>query len=81
MSKDEFSFIEDTLKSPDYYADNSKRHENSLILYKRLPIKDERYMECIFVKRGNSKVIHFHKMGNRKLRKLEKEGNLIDIRK
>lgn len=81
MSKDEFSFIEDTLKSPDYYADNSKRHENSLILFKRLPIKDERYMECIFVKRGNSKVIHFHKMGNRKLRKLEKEGNLIDIRR
>lgn len=81
MSKEEFSFIEDTLRSPDYYADNSKRHENSLILFKKLPIKDERYMECIFVKRGNSKVIHFHKMGNRKLRKLEKEGNLIDIRK
>ena len=81
MSKEEFSFIEDTLKSPDYYADNFKRHENSLILFKKLPIKDERYMECIFVKRGNSKVIHFHKMGNRKLRKLEKEGNLIDIRR
>lgn len=81
MSKEEFSFIEDTLRSPDYYADNSKRHENSLILFKKLPIKDERYMECIFVKRGNSKVIHFHKMGNRKLRKLEKEGNLIDIRR
>lgn len=81
MSKDEFSFIEDTLEAPDYYADNSKRHENSLILFKRLPVNDERYVECIFIKRGNSKIIHFHKMGGRKLRKLEKEGNLIDIRR
>ena len=81
MSKDEFSFIADTSKSLDYYADNLKRHENSLILLKKLPIKDERDMECIFVKHGNSKVIHFHKMGNRKLRKLEKESNLIDIRR
>jgi hypothetical protein len=79
MTRDEFLFIEDTLKSPDYYADNSSRHENSLMLFKELPEK-RRYMECIFVKRGESYVIHFHKMGERKLRKLKREGKLFDIR-
>lgn len=77
MTRDEFSFIEDTLKSPDHYADNSSRHKNSLMLFKELPEKG-RYMECIFVKQGESYVIHFHKMGDRKLRKLKREGKLFD---
>ena len=81
MTYEEILFIEDSLKRPSYYADNSKRHKNSLILFKKLPDKKTRYAECIFVKRGDGYVIHYHKMNDRKLRKLKKEEGLFDINK
>jgi hypothetical protein len=81
MTREEILFIEDSVKFPSYYADNSKRHKNSLMLFKKLPDKKTRYAECIFVKRGDGYVIHYHKMNDRKLRKLKKEESLFDINK
>lgn len=81
MTLEELLFIEDSVKSPSYYADNSNRHSNSLILYKKIPGRKNRYAECIFVKRGSGYIIHYHKMNDRKLRKLKNEKALFDISK
>lgn len=81
MTREELLFIEDSVKFPNHYADNSKRHKNSLMLFKKLPNKNTRYAECIFVKRGDGYIIHYHKMNDRKIRKLKNEENLFDINK
>ena len=79
MSFDEFMLIEDTIRLPDFFADNSKHHENSLLLYKKIPNREKRYVECAFVKHGENFVIHYHKMHDRKLKKLSKANELIDF--
>lgn len=80
MTHSEFMLIRDAIESPDYFADNGERHKNSLILYKKIPDREKRYVECIFIKREDSFVIHYHKMTDRKLKKLAKTNKLVDFR-
>ena len=81
MTYDEFMLIKDVIESPDYFANNDARHDNSLLLYKKIPNREKRYVECVFIKREESFVIHYHKMDNRKLKKLDKANKLIDFSK
>lgn len=80
MTYSEFMLIRDAIESPDYFADNGERHKNSLILYKKIPDREKRYVECIFIKREDNFVIHYHKMTDRKLKKLAKANKLVDFR-
>lgn len=79
MTYDEFMLIKDVIESPDYFADNAERHDNSLLLYKKIPNREKRYVECVFIKREESFVIHYHKMNDKKLKKLAKANKLIDF--
>lgn len=75
----EFSLIKDAIASPDCIALNDKHHEHSLLMYTSIPSKSKSVMECVFVKQDENYIIHYHKINVRKIRKLKKEGKIIDI--
>lgn len=75
----EFALIKSAIASPDCIALNDKHHEDSLLLYKAIPGKSKSIMECVFIRRDEKYVIHYHKINIRKIRKLKKEGKIIDI--
>ena len=74
----EFGIIRDAIASPDCIALNELHHKNSLLLYKEIPGRNKSVMECVFVREGKNIDIHYHKINKRKIRKLEKEGKIIE---
>lgn len=76
----EFKLLRDTIRSPDCIAINTSRHRNSLILYKELKWSNKSVMECVFIREGENVIIHYHKISKRKIRKLQREGRIIENR-
>ena len=74
----EFQLIKKAIESPDCIASNKAHHQNSLLLYKAIPNRQRSVMECIFVKEGENYIIHYHKIRITKIKKLMKEGNIIE---
>ena len=73
----EFSLMQEAVVHPYCYADNSSHHERSLLVYAEIPNRSQRFMECAIIERDKNWIIHFHKIRERKLNKLEKENKIV----
>lgn len=74
----EFGIIRDAIASPDCIALNDSHHKKSLLLYKEIKWSNKSIMECVFIREGKNIVIHYHKINKKKIRKLKKEGKIIE---
>ncbi|MGI6107984.1 MAG: hypothetical protein ACOX8B_08655 [Lachnospiraceae bacterium] len=80
FSYSEFKLLKKTIEFPDCIASNESHHESSLLLYKRIPGKSKVIMECAFIKQNDNYIIHYHKIGIKKIKKLNNEGKVLDNR-
>lgn len=78
FSFSEFQLLKNAVESPDCIASNETHHQNSLLLYKAIPGKQRSVMECVFIKEGENYIIHYHKIKIQKIKKLMKEGCIIE---
>jgi len=82
FSFEEFKLLQGIITTPDYIADNQNKHQNSLLLYGKIPKREKSIMECVIIKKDNKKfVIHYHKIRKNKIEKLQREGKLLYKRK
>lgn len=70
--------IFDMISKPNYIADNSDKHPDSFLLYKKIENVNTSLMEGVVLpKEDGTFIIHFHRITYRKIEKLEKEGKVL----
>lgn len=70
--------IKDLIEAPDYIADNTQHHNNSILLYVKVPERQKYLMEgALIPKSDGSYIIHYHKIKKQKLNKLRREHKIL----
>lgn len=70
--------IKDLVEAPDYIADNTQHHNNSVLLYVEVPERKKYLMEgALIPKEDGSFLIHYHKIKKQKLNKLRRERKIL----
>lgn len=70
--------LKELVASPDYVADNSNHHNNSVLLYKKVPERLKYLMEAALIQKDDgSYIIHYHKIKKQKLNKLKREQKIL----
>ncbi len=78
MTRDELHLIFDTIKNPNVILEMDDRKESSVMIYKNIPDKDNRFMEMIIIERENGEcIIHYMKTSKRRKNKKELEYNVL----
>lgn len=70
--------LKELVANPDYVADNSNHHNNSVLLYKKVPERLKYLMEAALIQKDDgSYIIHYHKIKKQKLNKLKRERKIL----
>ena len=70
--------LQELIANPDYVADNSNHHNNSVLLYKKVPERLKYLMEAALIQKDDgSYIIHYHKIKKQKLNKLKREQKIL----
>lgn len=70
--------LQELVANPDYVADNSGHHNNSALLYKKVPERLKYLMEAALIQKDDgSYIIHYHKIKKQKLNKLKREQKIL----
>ena len=70
--------LQELVANPDYVADNSNHHNNSVLLYKKVPERLKYLMEAALIQKDDgSYIIHYHKIKKQKLNKLKREQKIL----
>lgn len=70
--------LQELVANPDYVADNSDHHNNSALLYKKVPERLKYLMEAALIQKDDgSYIIHYHKIKKQKLNKLKREQKIL----
>lgn len=70
--------LKELVANPDYVADNSDHHNNSVLLYKKVPERLKYLMEAALIQKDDgSYIIHYHKIKKQKLNKLKREQKIL----
>lgn len=70
--------LQELVTDPDYAADNSSHHNNSILLYKKVPERLKYLMEAALIQKDDgSYIIHYHKIKKQKLNKLKREQKIL----
>lgn len=70
--------IKQLITNPDYIADNTQHHNNSILLYVKVPERQKYLMEgALIPKDDGSYIIHYHKIKKQKLNKLRRERKIL----
>ena len=70
--------LKELVANPDYVADNSNHHNNSVLLYKKVPERLKYLMEAALIQKNDgSYIIHYHKIKKQKLNKLKREQKIL----
>ena len=70
--------LQELVANPDYVADNSGHHNNSVLLYKKVPERLKYLMEAALIQKDNGNyIIHYHKIKKQKLNKLKREQKIL----
>ena len=70
--------LQELVTDPDYAADNSNHHNNSILLYKKVPERLKYLMEAALIQKDDgSYIIHYHKIKKQKLNKLKREQKIL----
>lgn len=70
--------LKELVSNPDYVADNSDHHNNSVLLYKKVPERLKYLMEAALIQKDDgSYIIHYHKIKKQKLNKLKREQKIL----
>ena len=75
---DQMLLLQELVADPDYVADNTRHHNNSVLLYKQVPERLKYLMEAALIQNEDgSYVIHYHKIKKQKLNKLKREQKIL----
>lgn len=75
---DQMLLLQELVTDPDYAADNSSHHNNSILLYKKVPERLKYLMEAALIQKDDgSYIIHYHKIKKQKLNKLKREQKIL----
>lgn len=70
--------LQELVANPDYVADNSNHHNNSVLLYKKVPERLKYLMEAALIQKDDGNyIIHYHKIKKQKLNKLKREQKIL----
>lgn len=70
--------LKELVANPDYVADNSDHHNNSVLLYKKVPERLKYLMEAALIQKDDGNyIIHYHKIKKQKLNKLKREQKIL----
>ena len=70
--------LQELVVNPDYVADNSNHHNNSVLLYKKVPERLKYLMEAALIQKDDGNyIIHYHKIKKQKLNKLKREQKIL----
>ena len=70
--------LQGLVTAPDYVADNSDHHNNSVLLYKKVPERLKYLMEAALIQKDDGNyIIHYHKIKKQKLNKLKREQKIL----
>jgi SPP1 gp7 family putative phage head morphogenesis protein len=70
--------LQELVVNPDYAADNSDHHNNSVLLYKKVPERLKYLMEAALIQKDDGNyIIHYHKIKKQKLNKLKREQKIL----
>lgn len=70
--------LQELVANPDYAADNSGHHNNSILLYKKVPERLKYLMEAVLIQKDDGNyIIHYHKIKKQKLNKLKREQKIL----
>lgn len=70
--------LKELVINPDYVADNSNHHNNSVLLYKKVPERLKYLMEAALIQKDDGNyIIHYHKIKKQKLNKLKREQKIL----
>lgn len=70
--------LQKLVTDPDYVADNSSHHNNSALLYKKVPERLKYLMEAALIQKDDGNyIIHYHKIKKQKLNKLKREQKIL----
>ena len=70
--------LQELVTDPDYVADNSDHHNNSVLLYKKVPERLKYLMEAALIQKDDGNyIIHYHKIKKQKLNKLKREQKIL----
>lgn len=70
--------LQELVANPDYVADNSGHHNNSVLLYKKVPERLKYLMEAALIQKDDGNyIIHYHKIKKQKLNKLKREQKIL----
>lgn len=70
--------LQELVTAPDYVANNSDHHNNSVLLYKKVPERLKYLMEAALIQKDDgSYIIHYHKIKKQKLNKLKREQKIL----
>lgn len=70
--------LQELVANPDYVADNSSHHNNSVLLYKKVPERLKYLMEAALIQKDDGNyIIHYHKIKKQKLNKLKREQKIL----
>ena len=70
--------LQELVTAPDYVADNSDHHNNSVLLYKKVPERLKYLMEAALIQKDDGNyIIHYHKIKKQKLNKLKREQKIL----
>lgn len=70
--------LQELVANPDYVADNSDHHNNSVLLYKKVPERLKYLMEAALIQKDDGNyIIHYHKIKKQKLNKLKHEQKIL----
>lgn len=70
--------LQEVVTGPDYVADNSGHHNNSVLLYKKVPERLKYLMEAALIQKDDGNyIIHYHKIKKQKLNKLKREQKIL----
>ena len=70
--------LQELVAGPEYVADNSSHHNNSVLLYKKVPERLKYLMEAALIQKDDGNyIIHYHKIKKQKLNKLKREQKIL----
>ena len=70
--------LKELVANPDYVADNSNHHNNSVLLYKKVPERLKYLMEAALIQKDDGNyIIHYHKIKKQKINKLKREQKIL----
>ena len=70
--------LQELVTGPDYVADNSDHHNNSVLLYKKVPERLKYLMEAALIQKDDGNyIIHYHKIKKQKLKKLKRGQKIL----